>query len=498
MSNFPDFSCHGYQIQEELGRNREGGRITWSARHIVTGEIIVLKQFCFATAGSTWSGFNAWEREIEILQRLDHPGIPKYLGSFPTSNGFCLIQEYKNAPSVAIARSYTPAEIKLIAVRVLEILVYLQSQFPIIIHRDIKPENILLDERSNVYLIDFGLATLSDSPVSASSIFGGTPGFIPPEQIIKPTEASDLYALGATLICLLTGKKSTEITELIGEDSHYLLEFEHLLPKLNLRFVNWLKKMVQPDLKNRYSNAQEALDELLPLDLLRSPDVKIDREKFQFASKKPKEILTQKLLITNSQENTLLAGNLVIIPDLETKSENWITLSQKQFVGDRFELQITVDTSKLPAGISDRCELLLKTNGIPETYTLPVTVQTAELSSRLNKYFYGKLLAFLLVSSLAFLMTRYILTNTHLEITLEAIAIAIVGAIVIIISELSTVAIANNLAEAVLITLTASGIAIGAATAIVGMTAATIMTTTVVLAEAVILAYLSLAKGNRE
>ena len=140
-----DFSPQGYQTLEELGQNREGGRITWKARSIETEEIVILKQFCFATTSSSWSGFKACDREIEILQRLDHPGIPKYLGSFQTNNGFCLIQEYKDAFSLAIARNYTLGEIKAIALKILEILVYLQALIPPIIHQDLKPENILLD-----------------------------------------------------------------------------------------------------------------------------------------------------------------------------------------------------------------------------------------------------------------------------------------------------------------------------------------------------------------
>lgn len=51
MSNLPDFSGHGYQVIRELGRNREGGRITWLATNIETTEQVVLKQFCFAQAG---------------------------------------------------------------------------------------------------------------------------------------------------------------------------------------------------------------------------------------------------------------------------------------------------------------------------------------------------------------------------------------------------------------------------------------------------------------
>jgi serine/threonine protein kinase len=223
MSIYPDFQAQGYQVIKELGRNREGGRISWLATNINTGRQEVIKQFCFAQAGSSWSGSEAHEREIQVLKGLKHPGIPSYLSSFETSDGFCLVQEYIDAPNLAETRSFSPEEIKQIAVKVLEILVYLQNRIPSVIHRDIKPENILVDEHINVYLIDFGFARIGSHYVAGSSVFKGTPGFIPPEQMFKPTDATDLYALGVTLICLLTGIKSTKIDQLQDEDDPYVM-----------------------------------------------------------------------------------------------------------------------------------------------------------------------------------------------------------------------------------------------------------------------------------
>ena len=59
MQNTPNFTKYGYQIKEELGRNREGGRITWKAIELSTEKEVVIKQFCFATVGSSWSGYKA-------------------------------------------------------------------------------------------------------------------------------------------------------------------------------------------------------------------------------------------------------------------------------------------------------------------------------------------------------------------------------------------------------------------------------------------------------
>ncbi len=67
---------------------------------------------------------------------MNHPPTPD------TKAGLCMVQEYKEAQSLAVPRSFAPSEIKQIATSVLEILVYLQSRIPSVIHRDIKPENI--------------------------------------------------------------------------------------------------------------------------------------------------------------------------------------------------------------------------------------------------------------------------------------------------------------------------------------------------------------------
>jgi uncharacterized protein YjbI with pentapeptide repeats len=260
VSDYPDFSSHGYQVTKELGCNQEGGRITYLATAQNLDHQVVIKEFRFALASANWSGFKAYQREIEMLQQLAHPRIPRYLDSFETKVGFCLVQEYKNALSLAVRRSFTAEQIKRIGVSVLKILVYLQQRTPPIIHRDIKPENILVDKQLNVYLVDFGFARIRGGELALSSVAAGTPGFMPPEeQFGRPlTEASDLYSLGATLICLLTGTRSVDIGTLI--DDNYRFDFKKLVPKLNPRFISWLDKMVAPNVKQRYANAAVALE----------------------------------------------------------------------------------------------------------------------------------------------------------------------------------------------------------------------------------------------
>ncbi len=259
--NYPDFSSHGYEVKRELGKNLTGGRITYQAKDINTGQTVVIKQFQFAQAMGTWRDYDAIHQEIKVLQRLNHSSIPRYLNSFDTSTGFCLVQEYKNAPSLAEFGYLNPEDIRQIAVQCLEILVYLQWQQPYIIHRDIKPENILLSQDKKVYLVDFGLAKLGEGEI-ASTIAKGTFGFMPPEQIHKRqlTKGTDLYSLGATLICLLTGTESINIGDLIDDNER--IQFKSKLPKLSSAFVELLERMVERKLDKRFENALAALKAL--------------------------------------------------------------------------------------------------------------------------------------------------------------------------------------------------------------------------------------------
>jgi serine/threonine protein kinase len=392
MSKLPDFTAHGYQVIRILGHNATGGRVVTLANQLSSipfhsnnggGKQVVIKQFHFARAVN-WLGFKAVEREMQVLGGLNHPGIPHYLGSFETEDGFCIVQEYKNAQPLSVARSFDVDEVKGIAIKILEILVYLQSRIPIIIHRDIKPENILVDEQLNVYLIDFGFARLGGGEVALSSVAAGTFGFMAPEQLYNRTltEATDLYGLGATLICLLTNTKSTAIDKLIDEDGK--IGFRHLLPKLSDRFIGWLEKLVAPKLKNRFDCAKTALEELTSLYLVRLPVVLLSQSTLEFTANRIGETVTQTVVITNSTPETILQGKWEVVPHLNDPphtpdSHAWISFAPDQFQGNQVECNMTVDTSHLMAEKNYQRQILLHTNATPEIYPLTIQVTTASL-----------------------------------------------------------------------------------------------------------------------
>ncbi|MBE9125419.1 MULTISPECIES: serine/threonine-protein kinase [unclassified Coleofasciculus] len=378
----PSSPCPRYQMIRELGRNRAGGRITYLAKDNKTQETVVVKRFLFAQENSNWSGFKAYEREIQVLQGFDNPGIPRYLDSFETKAGFCMVQEYKNAQSLAIPRTFEPEQIKKIALSILEILIYLQNRLPAVIHRDIKPENILVDEELNVYLIDFGFARIGNGEAAMSSVAAGTFGFMAPEQIYNRqlSEATDLYGLGATLICLLTGTKSTAMDTLINEEG--CIHFQHLLPKLSLRFVSWLEKMVKPKAKERFIDAAVALDALHSIDLIRTPEVKFSQVMLEFNTTQMGEKLTQTITVENAIPETVLEGNWEVDPHpsdprFRTKNSHlWISFEPASFQGNQVDCNITVDTNRLMADKTYNRRILLHTNSSPETYVLELNVHT--------------------------------------------------------------------------------------------------------------------------
>lgn len=260
MNEIPDFLNQGYQALRELRRNEEGGRVIYQARTVNLDQEVAIEEYRFALAETSREAFKAYQRLLEMLQGIDSPGLPLYLDAFETASGFCLVREYIKAPSLAELPDLKPKAIAHLALSVLDILVELQNSSPPIVHRNICPESILVkqsDRDFRVTLVDFGLPAFGEE-TSASSIVPGIPGFVPPEALFqKPlSRASDLYSLGATLICLLTGTPSTEISNLI--DDNLQLNFQAQLSDIEPALIPWLEKMVSANVTKRYENATAA------------------------------------------------------------------------------------------------------------------------------------------------------------------------------------------------------------------------------------------------
>ena len=248
-----------YRLQEVLGKGGSG--TTYAAQHLATNQLVALKILSLNHL-QDWKQLELFEREAQVLENLNHLHIPNYIEYFAVEDSFCIVQELAPGKSLAeLVRSgkrFKEAEVKDIATQILETLIYLHSQKPPVIHRDIKPENIILDRTGKVFLVDFGaVQNTYHSTLARGSTVVGTFGYMAPEQFMgQAVPATDLYGLGATLLFLLTHRSPAELpTEELKIDVSACTQVsEHL--------TEWLEKMVEPDVADRFSSAKQALSGL--------------------------------------------------------------------------------------------------------------------------------------------------------------------------------------------------------------------------------------------
>ncbi|OLP20237.1 hypothetical protein BST81_00390 [Leptolyngbya sp. 'hensonii'] len=266
-----------FQLRQQL-KKREGQR-TLLAYDQWTQEFVILK-FRLFVPDLPEETLARLERDSEILKTLYHPSIPAYLDYFtidlPPARAFVIVQEQAEGKSLrehlATGRLFTELQARQIARAILDILAYLHGLPTPVIHRNIKPSNILVgdwaeeiacpagvfQQMSPLYLIDFGALQAPIMPEDTSSTIMNSYDYMPPEQFAgRAVMASDLYALGITLIDLVT---QVRISELPRKGQRIL--FEQVVTTLSPGFTDWLKRMTEPDLPFRFPNVQIALNTL--------------------------------------------------------------------------------------------------------------------------------------------------------------------------------------------------------------------------------------------
>ncbi|MBH8553924.1 serine/threonine protein kinase [Nostocaceae cyanobacterium CENA357] len=254
-----------YQIQSQLGNN--GIRQTWLAKDLQASNaeksLVVVKLLAF---GGTvqWDDLKLFEREAQILKQLNHPRIPRYFDYFCIDDRtlwFGLVQEYIPGESLkerlAVGKRFTEKQVKKIAAEILNILMYLHEMNPGVLHRDIKPSNLIWGEDNRIHLVDFGAVQDKAAKEGVTFTVVGTYGYAPMEQFGgRAVPASDLYALGATLIHLLTGIPPAELPQ-----QDLRLQFAERV-NLSPSFALWLQKLIEPAPEQRFISARQALDVL--------------------------------------------------------------------------------------------------------------------------------------------------------------------------------------------------------------------------------------------
>jgi ankyrin repeat protein/serine/threonine protein kinase len=271
VQQIPQNSVKHYQIKSLLGEG--GSSTTYEAIDLKTNQRVALKALSLQKMND-WKVLELFEREANVLSKLNHPGIPRYLDYFyvdtPDNRCFYIVQELAEGQSLASLVEYgwhaSESEIQRIATQILEILIYLHSQTPPVIHRDIKPENIVFNSPINsrkpkdweVCLVDFGAVqnTYYNTLMRGSTVVG-TYGYMAPEQFLgQAVPATDLYGLGATLLYLLTHRSPAELpTNILDRDFRSQIQ-------ISSAFADWLEKAIAPDLENRFRSAKEALESL--------------------------------------------------------------------------------------------------------------------------------------------------------------------------------------------------------------------------------------------
>jgi len=199
-----------YQVLRTLGQGGMGTTfLAWDNTGKTAGRptLLVLKEMN-ADMAQIAKAQELFEREARALQALHHSGIPQYYDFFVEGGkkylAMALIHGQDLEQRILIAGPVPPNQAIEWMIQTCDVLDYIHSSDPPLIHRDIKPANLMVRHRDNsIVVLDFG-AVKEIGTVPGTRI--GAEGYSAPEQDRgTPVTQSDLYAIGPTLIFLLTG-----------------------------------------------------------------------------------------------------------------------------------------------------------------------------------------------------------------------------------------------------------------------------------------------------
>jgi WD40 repeat protein len=267
----PHVRCFGdYEFIGEIARGGMG--VVFQARQISLNRPVALKMILAGQLANE-TDVRRFYTEAEAAANLDHPGIVpifevgEHEGQHFFSMGFVEGQSLSHRLADG---PIAPREAAELIRRVSEAIEHAHQHG--VIHRDLKPANILLDKDGNPRVTDFGLAKKieGDSGLTGSAQIMGTPGYMPPEQAggrrgdVGP--AADVYALGATLYALVSGRPPFQAatpldTVLLVLDSEPLPP-SRLVPGLARDLETICLKCLEKDPRRRYPSARLLGDDL--------------------------------------------------------------------------------------------------------------------------------------------------------------------------------------------------------------------------------------------
>jgi eukaryotic-like serine/threonine-protein kinase len=225
----------------------------------------VIKQFF--PAPQVLDDPEAFQKSIELFQRegaqLDRLGndsqqIPQLYAYLEQERRFYLIQEFIDGQNLLKELDEHGAYSEGKAIKLLDdllpILKFVHDRG--VIHRDIKPENIMRRQNGELVLIDFGMSKHLNSTVMSRGTTGGTMGYAPPEQIRAGVAypASDIYALGATCIHLLTAVTPDRLYDFMANKWTWRQELATQERPISDRLANAIDRMLMNEVQDRHQS----------------------------------------------------------------------------------------------------------------------------------------------------------------------------------------------------------------------------------------------------
>jgi tetratricopeptide (TPR) repeat protein len=203
-----------FVVEREVGRGGVG--IVFRAHDSVSGQAVALK--VIALPGVDAGEEARFRREGRVLAGLHHPNIVRVVAFGQLDEGQPYVaMEWLEGEDLAQRQRRAPLDLSrslLVAAEVCDALAAAHAAG--IVHRDVKPSNVLLEGSGpgkgntfEVKLVDFGVATGGDAKLTRTGAIVGTPAYMAPEQARGDGEVdtrADLYALGATLFEMITGR----------------------------------------------------------------------------------------------------------------------------------------------------------------------------------------------------------------------------------------------------------------------------------------------------
>lgn len=223
-----------------------------------TGARVVLKELTLGRM-SDWKELELFEREVAVLRQLRHPSIPAFVDEFRSEEGaaprYFLVHADPGGSSLRTAPPRDEPALVAVARGALEVLAYLQSFTPPVLHRNITPDALLVRGAAPVALVDFGAVQVELRGTTGGSTMVGTSGYMAPEQLLgRAGPASDVYALGASLVFVLTGCEPADLPL-----DRMRLQWRSRAHFGSPRLLDWVERAVAPDPRDRFADAADAL-----------------------------------------------------------------------------------------------------------------------------------------------------------------------------------------------------------------------------------------------